>query len=122
MLTEILKSYPKRKVIEVLQEFLTEERVRGIDKVLSKRIHGVQVGIEAPYDLLFRVPMFGIVESLNLSVAAEITLYDYLKRKREEMGEDGDLSEEELLEEKARFYVRSLGLEQSIEILKRRLL
>ena len=224
MLTEILKSYPKKKVIEVLQEFLTEKRIQGIDKVLSKRIHGVQIGIEAPYDihnglavvrtaealgmgrvhfinaimkkgqgknttkgtlkwvhlekhasfegfmkdkgdallvgacadgsvyleelptdrplcflfgnekeglskqakkqcdLLFRVPMFGMVESFNLSVAAGITLYDYLKRKREEMGKEGDLTAEEFLEEKARFYVRSLGVEQSSEILKRRLL
>jgi hypothetical protein len=38
------------------------------------------------------------------------------------MGKDGDLTEEEFLEEKARFYVRSLGVEQSSEILKRRLL
>ncbi len=224
MVTEVLKAYPKREIVEVLQEFLTEKRIQGIDMVLSKRVHDVQIGIEAPYDihnglavvrtaealgmghvhfinaimkkgqgknttkgtlkwvhleshvsfegfmkdkgsfflvgacadesvcleelptdrplcflfgnekkglsnqakkhcdLLFRIPMFGMVESLNLSVAAGITLYDYLKRKRKEMGKDGDLTEEKLLEEKARFYVRSLGVEQSSEILKRSLL
>ena len=72
-------------------------------------------------DCLFRVPMFGMVESLNLSVAAGITLYDYLKRRRSFLGRDGDLSAKEILKEKARFYVRSLGVAESSEILKRSL-
>ena len=70
-------------------------------------------------DLLFRVPMFGMVESYNLSVAAAITLYDYLRKKRKKLQRNGDLDLQEMIEEKARFYVRSLGIEQSSEILKR---
>ncbi len=70
-------------------------------------------------DLLFKVPMYGMVESLNLSVAAAITLYDFLKRKRVYLGREGDLTEEEIFREKARFYIRSLGIEQSKEILHR---
>ncbi|WP_194847874.1 TrmH family RNA methyltransferase [Candidatus Neptunochlamydia vexilliferae] len=72
-------------------------------------------------DILFKVPMYGMVESLNLSVAAAITLYDFLKRKRAHLGKEGDFTKQEILEEKARFYIRSLGIEQSNEILKRSL-
>lgn len=221
MISELLKVYPNEKIIKALACFLTEERIKIIDKVLANRMRSVQIGIERPYDihnglaivrtaealgashihfinaqmkkgqgkgttkgtlkwvhlhrhhslqefykargefliagasadgvksledvpldqpicflfgnekkgiseeakkrcdLLFRVPMFGMVESYNLLVAAAMTLYDYLKRKREMLKRGGDLSAQEIIEEKARFYVRSLGIEQSSEILKR---
>jgi len=61
-----------------------------------------------------------MVESLNLSVACAITLYDYLKRKRKALSKEGDLPLEQLVVEKACFYIRSLGIEQASEILKRR--
>ena len=80
---------------------------------------GISEKAKQECDLLFRVPMFGMVESYNLSVAAAMTLYDYLKRKREVLKKGGDLSIQEMIEEKARFYVRSVGIEQSSEILKR---
>ncbi|MCB1085318.1 MAG: RNA methyltransferase [Chlamydiia bacterium] len=70
-------------------------------------------------DLLFRIPMYGMVESLNVSVAAAITLYDYLKRKRLAFSREGDLTPKEMIEEKARFYVRSVGIEEANQILKR---
>ncbi|MCB1072769.1 MAG: RNA methyltransferase [Chlamydiales bacterium] len=221
MISELLKVYPKEKIIETLVPFLTEERMETIDQVLTNRMSSVQIAIERPYDihnglavvrtaealgvshihfinaqmkkgqgkgttkgtmkwvhlhrhpslkefheatgdlllagasadgerslqdlpldrpicflfgnekegiseeakdgcdLLFHVPMFGMVESYNLSVAAAMTLYDYLKRKRETLQRSGDLNNQEMIEEKARFYVRSLGIEQSSEILKR---
>lgn len=68
---------------------------------------------------LFHVPMFGMVESYNLSVAAALTLYETVRRKREKIGKKGELEGKELLEEKARYYVRSIGIEQSLEIIKR---
>lgn len=80
---------------------------------------GISKEAKSGCDLLFKVPMFGMVESYNLSVAAAITLYDFLRKKRERLNRNGDLSSEEIIEEKARFYVRSLGIEQSSEILKR---
>ncbi|MCB1110947.1 MAG: RNA methyltransferase [Chlamydiia bacterium] len=221
MIQEILKTYPSQKIIETLQPYLSEERIEGMNAVLSHRIHGVHVAIEAPYDihnalavvrtaealgigyvhfinaimkkgqgksttkgtlkwvhlmrhetlgeflqekgdfllagacadasltledlptdrplcflfgnekegltaeaqkacdLYFSVPMFGMVESLNLSVAAGISLYDYLKRKRQEMEKQGDLDPESLLNEKAHFYIRSLGIELSSRLLER---
>ncbi|MDJ0652355.1 MAG: RNA methyltransferase [Simkaniaceae bacterium] len=220
----ILKRRPNERIIEILASFLTEERIKTIDKVLANRMGSVQIAIERPYnihnglaivrtaealgvshihfinaqlkkgqgkgtakgtmkwmhlhrhssieefheaigslilvgastdgeknldnlslespicflfgnekegisekakqqcDLLFRIPMFGMVESYNLSVAAALTLYDYLKRKRKVLKKDGDLSIQEVIEEKAHFYIRSLGIEQSSEILNRYLL
>lgn len=80
---------------------------------------GISEEAQKACDLLFHVPMFGMVESYNLSVAAAITLYDYVTRRRKEIGKEGELEGKELLEEKARYYVRSIGIEQSLEIIKR---
>ncbi len=49
MLTELLRIYPKEKIIEILVPFLTEERIKTIDQVLASRIGTVQVAIERPY-------------------------------------------------------------------------
>lgn len=70
-------------------------------------------------DFCFRIPMYGMVESLNVSVASAITLYDYLKRKRSFLGRAGDLTPEEIEVEKARFYIRSVGIEEASQILQR---
>lgn len=70
-------------------------------------------------DILYHVPMYGMVESYNLSVTAALTLYDFLKRKRHYMGCDGDLAPEEYLIEKAQYYIRSIGPEMARQILER---
>lgn len=92
---------------------------RPICFLFGNEKEGISEEAKQRCDILFRVPMFGMVESYNLSVAAAMTLYDYLKRKRERLEKGGDLNPQEMIEEKARFYVRSLGIEQSSEILKR---
>jgi tRNA (guanosine-2'-O-)-methyltransferase len=80
---------------------------------------GVSKEAQERCERLFYVPMFGMVESYNLSVAAAMTLYDYVTRKRAISGKEGELEGEDLLKEKARYYVRSIGIEQSLEIIKR---
>jgi len=65
-------------------------------------------------DLLYRIPMVGMVESFNLSVSAAISLYSVLKGKTQ-----GDLSLQDQLEEKARYYVRSIGIKVAQDILQR---
>ncbi|WP_420421144.1 TrmH family RNA methyltransferase [Simkania sp.] len=65
-------------------------------------------------DLLYRIPMVGMVESFNLSVSASLSLYQMMRGKT-----DGDLSQEEQLEEKARYYVRSIGIKVAHDILQR---
>lgn len=46
-------------------------------------------------DGTFRIPMWGFVESFNVSVAAAISLYISARRRRDLLGTDGDLAPEE---------------------------
>lgn len=57
-------------------------------------------------DMLFTLPMFGMSESLNLSVAAGMSIFELQRRKRKMMPRSTDLSEKEYLEEKALYYLR----------------
>jgi tRNA (guanosine-2'-O-)-methyltransferase len=42
-------------------------------------------------DIRFTVPMYGLVESFNVSVTAAMVLHDLTTRRRRWLGEDGDL-------------------------------
>lgn len=60
-------------------------------------------------DARFTVPMFGFVESFNVSVSAALALYDVSSRRRAELSvhlrAEGDLADEELLD-RADLYLR----------------
>ena len=45
MLSELLKVYPKEKIIETLVPFLTEERIQTIDEVLANTSVSDEKGI-----------------------------------------------------------------------------
>ncbi len=68
-------------------------------------------------DLTYRIPMDGMCESFNLSVSCGISLYDVLKRKRNSLGRKGDLTPQQVEVERARCYIRSLGVKQSAQLL-----
>jgi tRNA (guanosine-2'-O-)-methyltransferase len=59
-------------------------------------------------DLTFRIPMYGMSESMNLSVSAAITLHTVTRKRREFLGRDGDLEGSALVQERARYYARSV--------------
>jgi tRNA (guanosine-2'-O-)-methyltransferase len=59
-------------------------------------------------DERYAIAMFGMSESLNLSVSAAISLYDVLGRLRAALGRDGDLDDAAVLRERAIGYVRSV--------------
>ncbi|MFT5319796.1 MAG: tRNA (guanosine-2'-O-)-methyltransferase [Chlamydiales bacterium] len=69
-------------------------------------------------DFHYTIPMHGMLESLNLSVSAAISLYETLKRKRDLLNASGDLSREELLKEQARYYINAAKPRVSQTILK----
>lgn len=71
-------------------------------------------------DFTFNIPMVGMAESLNLSVSCAVSLYDVVSRKRELLNKSGDLSKEEYDREKARCYIRSVGVETASKILNLR--
>jgi tRNA (guanosine-2'-O-)-methyltransferase len=67
-------------------------------------------------DARFTVPMFGFVESFNVSVSAALALYDVSSRKRRLLvdGDEGDLAPA-LLHDRADLYVRRAAKSPELE-------
>lgn len=63
--------------------------------VFGNEKEGVSEKVLGFCDGTFKVPMWGFVESFNVSVAAAISLYISARRRRELLGRQGDLSPEE---------------------------
>ena len=55
---------------------------------------GLPKEVIAECDQIFKIPMYGVTESYNLSVSAAISLYELLKQKRKQKKSNGDLSSE----------------------------
>lgn len=61
-------------------------------------------------EILYRIPMYGMTESLNLSVAAGISLYETTQRKRQLLAaEEGDLNEDNKIFLRAQYYLNSVN-------------
>jgi tRNA (guanosine-2'-O-)-methyltransferase len=69
---------------------------------------GLSDAAKAVCDLHYRIPMHGFAESLNLSVSAAISLYVTLGRRRAHLGRGSDLSDAEIAQERARWYLNSV--------------
>lgn len=69
---------------------------------------GLSMYARAAADLHFTVPMVGMVESLNVSVAAGIALYTLARRRRAVEGMAGDLDAAEREALRLRWYARSV--------------
>jgi tRNA (guanosine-2'-O-)-methyltransferase len=68
----------------------------------------------------FTVPMVGFVESFNVSVSAAITLFDVTRRRRAQLGVDGDLPADELQRVANRMLERSVRNPRVIHLLTKR--
>jgi tRNA (guanosine-2'-O-)-methyltransferase len=69
---------------------------------------GLSDSARAACDERYSIALYGMSESLNLSVSAAISLYDVLGRMRVALGKDGDLDDGALSIERAIGYVRSV--------------
>ena len=69
---------------------------------------GLSARARAACTLHFRIPMAGMAESLNLSVAAGIAMYALLERRRALLGAAGDLPDQELAGQRARWYAKAI--------------
>ncbi len=78
---------------------------RGVSEEALRRAHA-----------RFAIPMRGFVQSLNVSVAAAVSLFRAVERREAERGRHGDLSEEEARALRERFYL--LAVKQRARVAK----
>jgi len=71
-------------------------------------------------DLLYKIPVYGMSQSYNLSVSCAISLYEYLRVKRDHIKSDGDINQVELEEQRTWYYFLSLGSDLSEKIINRK--
>jgi len=69
-------------------------------------------------DMLCTIPMFGMAESFNLSVSAGIVLYELTTKKRATLNGNSEISDEERQLETTRAYIRTLGYENALRIVR----
>ncbi len=60
--------------------------------VFGNEVEGIPPKLLAHCDGTFRIPMWGLTESLNVSVAAGISLYFAARARRQALGRAGDLT------------------------------
>lgn len=71
---------------------------------------GLSEAALARCDATFRVPMYGMSESLNLSVTAALAMHSVLARRRVSLAREGDMEGARLMIERARYYARCVDL------------
>jgi tRNA (guanosine-2'-O-)-methyltransferase len=81
---------------------------RPICLLFGNEHDGLSQAAQAACSVRFRIPIHGFAESYNLSVAAALSLYSFTTRRRAALGRSGDLDDESLALERARWYMRSV--------------
>jgi len=87
--------------------------------LLGNENRGLSPEAVAECDLLYRIPMYGMVESFNLSVSASLSLQHLVAKRRAYLGTSGDLTPDQILYTTAKYYVIALGFQLSKMILER---
>lgn len=88
--------------------------------VLGNEAEGLPPAVIDACDGAFVIPMYGLGQSLNVSVAAAIVVAHAVEARRRAWGDPGDLDEAEKMALRRRFYVRAAG--RVPEALRRRVL
>jgi len=76
--------------------------------VFGNEHRGVSEAALAAADVRYAIPMRGFTQSLNVSVAAAVSLFQAVERRTAERGRHGDLDEAEVEALRARFYTKSV--------------
>jgi tRNA (guanosine-2'-O-)-methyltransferase len=84
--------------------------------VFGNESRGVSADGLALADARYAIPMRGFVRSLNVSVAAAVSLAHAVERRERERGGHGDLAEVDAAELRQRFY--ALAVRQRAKIAK----
>lgn len=120
--TEFLRKQGYRIVVTVSSEAalsLTDlDFTKPTALVWGNEAHGVTNTMLAKADLTCYIPMNGFTESLNISVAAAVSLFHAYQHRLQKQGYQGDLTPEQETYLKALFYYRSVRNSDQI-LLKR---
>ncbi len=81
---------------------------RPVCLLFGNEQRGLSLQARAACEDLFRIPMYGMSESLNLSVSGAVSLYDVTTRRRELLARDGELAGDALVRMRARYYTRGV--------------
>lgn len=76
--------------------------------MIGNEQRGLSDEAQAACHIKFQIPMYGMSESLNLSVSAAISLYDTTTRKRKSLKQLSDLTPQERLDQQAIYYLNSV--------------
>lgn len=76
--------------------------------VFGNEKDGISEEVRSLADGRFRIPMYGFAQSFNISVAAALCFYHAHMGRCRKLGSSGDLTEEEKLNLKAHYYLRTL--------------
>ncbi len=85
--------------------------------LIGNEKRGLSREAKSACDILFSIPMCGMVESLNLSVAAAISLFDVSERKRAQLKNKTDLSENMAQKLRAKYYLNSVDVRLAVSLL-----
>lgn len=77
--------------------------------VFGNESRGLPAAVVAGCDGSFSIPMYGLSQSLNVSVAAGVALHWAIEARRRAFGGSGDLDETERAELRRRFYLQAAG-------------
>lgn len=85
--------------------------------LLGNEKEGLSEAAKNACDILFTIPMHGMVDSFNLSVAAAISLFDVTQRKRSQMKNKMDLSSQQEQNLRAKYYLNSVNTKMAKQLL-----
>ena len=77
--------------------------------VFGNESRGLPDAVTKACDGAFSIPMHGLSQSLNISVAAGVALHRAVEARRRLLGDSGDLSEEERQALRRRYYLQAAG-------------
>lgn len=77
--------------------------------LLGNEQRGLSQQAKQACDYIYKIPMVGMSESLNLSVSAAISLFDTSNRKRERLAGASDLTREQAMQLRAKYFKQSVS-------------
>jgi tRNA (guanosine-2'-O-)-methyltransferase len=91
---------------------------QSICLLLGNEHRGLSKEAKNACDFFYSIPMCGMTDSLNLSVAAAISLFDVTQRKRAQLKNHSDLSENSAQKLRAKFYLNSVSARLAIQLIR----